>query len=132
GLQIGAHQGGADRFLAEVRRSLDPGVVACSERAQLVVTLERQGEMPAGHLHGAVQLLEPRGIEVLLRPGVAEGGDERLLIDVVLGQHGRRAEYVGIVHRATSTGSRTRTSSWPPSRSRSGTRKEFFTGWQAA
>ena len=128
GLEVGAHERGSHRFLAEVRRSRDPGVVAGRERAQLAVAFERQGQMPPRDLHGAVQLLEPRGVEMLLRPGVAEGGDERLLIDVMLGQHRRRAEYVGIHQRATSTGSATRTSSWPSSRSRRGTRKEFFTG----
>src|SRR5437763_151791 len=89
---------------------------APSPKRPLAVAFERQGQMPPRDLHGAVQLLEPRGVEMLLRPGVAEGGDERLLIDVMLGQHRRRAEYVGIHQRATSTGSATRTSSWPSSR----------------
>jgi len=84
--------------------------------------------MPPGDLDGAVQLLEARGVEMLLRPGGAEGANQGLLVDIVLGKDGSRGEDVGVAHRATSMGRRTLTSSWPSSSSRSGTRKEFFTG----
>jgi hypothetical protein len=74
------------RLFTQLERDADPGVVALGKRVVAVVLLDGQRQIAAGHLHRAVQVLDARRVVVLLDPQAAQGGDQRILVGVVLGQ----------------------------------------------
>src|SRR5205085_10635293 len=119
------------------------GSVPRREAHQLAVFRQRKREVAPADPDRAVQLLQPVEVEMLLPPFGAEGRQQRLLVRVVRRQRGLDGEearaHPGMdvrrgpgFHRASSSGSAKRTSRWPAFNNRSGTRKEFCTGQQAA
>src|SRR6202022_5164656 len=80
---------------------------------------ERGRRARPSHPHGAVQLLQPLQVEVLLAPQLPESGEQRLLLDVVGRQGLRDGEDARGAHLGGSGGGVNRTWLW---RSRSRTR----------
>src|SRR5262249_61713736 len=68
-------------------------VVALGETLQRSVLLEREGEVPAAHLHRTVQIFDALDVEMLASPQFAEDADQRLLIDPVRVQSGPDAAH---------------------------------------
>ena len=57
--------------------------------------------MAAADAHGPVELLEPFDVEVLLGPLLAEGAEQRLLIDVVSREGRGAGQDVRLTHLAS-------------------------------
>jgi len=67
------------RPLGELRGDLREGRVALLKGVQRRVGLERQRQMPAGHSHCLVQVIQSRRIEVALVPEGAQRFGQRFL-----------------------------------------------------
>ena len=74
-----------DRLGPHLYAHLDEGIIGLAE-GQAWVRLERKGEVARSDLHGAMQLLEPVSIVVVLRPVSTHGLDEDRLFILVLGK----------------------------------------------
>ena len=115
---VRGEQGAAHRIRARRHGGFDPRRVPRREGLQLAVGLERERQVPPSHPHGAVKLLQPLQVEVLLAPQLPESGEQRVLLDVVGRQGFRDGEDARGAHLGGSGGSMTRTWLW---RSRSRT-----------
>ena len=74
-LQPRGVEGAPDGLLAHLEGHAVEGIVALREALQRSILVDGQRQVPAAHLHRAVQLLDALEVEVLARPERAEDSE---------------------------------------------------------